>query len=135
MFTEPTTTTSVSVISSESCSKCGTAKRSGKRSCCARGGAWFQKCGDAGDSNVGHTWVEGIQACKYRSSLPIEASAQVMRRHEIVINRPANKTWARNFIEQLTDKRWSNLFGVVTANSESIVGMANITVFACLLFI
>ena len=46
------------------CSKCGTLKKSGKPSCCASGGAWFQKCGDAADKNFNHTWVEGIQACK-----------------------------------------------------------------------
>ena len=45
------------------CPKCGTNK-SGKLSCCARGGAWFQKCGDPGDSKFGHTWNEGIKACR-----------------------------------------------------------------------
>ena len=45
------------------CPKCGTVKKSGKRSCCARGGSWFNKCGDAGDTNFDHTWVEGIRAC------------------------------------------------------------------------
>ena len=49
------------------CRKCGIIKQSGKLSCCARGGAWFKKCGDAGDSNFEHTWVEGIQACKGKS--------------------------------------------------------------------
>ena len=43
---------------------CGTTKKSGKLSCCARGGAWFKNCGDAGDMKFDHTWVEGIQACK-----------------------------------------------------------------------
>ena len=46
------------------CTKCGTIKKSGKRSCCARGGAWFKNCGDAGDTKFDHTWVQGIQACK-----------------------------------------------------------------------
>ena len=46
------------------CPKCGTVKKSGKYSCCARDGAWFKNCGDAGDTNVDHTWAEGIQACK-----------------------------------------------------------------------
>merc|ERR1712147_508096 len=53
-------TTTVSPV----CSKCGTVKNSGKRSCCARGGAWFNKCGSPGDSNFDHTWMQGIQACK-----------------------------------------------------------------------
>ena len=48
------------------CPECGTMKNSGKRSCCGRGGAWFGKCGGAGDANLGHSWYEGIQACKAR---------------------------------------------------------------------
>ena len=46
------------------CPKCGIAKISGRLSCCARGGAWLRKCGDAGDSNFDHTWIEGIRACQ-----------------------------------------------------------------------
>ena len=49
---------------SSACPKCGTSSKSGKRSCCVLGGAWFKNCGDAGDRNFGHTWAEGIQACK-----------------------------------------------------------------------
>ena len=48
------------------CLKCGNIKKSGKRSCCARGGAWFKNCGDAGNAEFEHTWIEGIQACKSR---------------------------------------------------------------------
>ena len=45
------------------CPKCGDIKKSGKQSCCARGGAWFKNCGDVGDTKFDHTWAEGIQAC------------------------------------------------------------------------
>ena len=55
--------TSKPIISS-ACSKCGTIKQSGIRSCCAPGGAWSKNCGDPGDSNFDHTWLEGLQACK-----------------------------------------------------------------------
>ena len=55
------------VVNSSACTKCGTTKESGTRSCCARGGAWFEKCGDTGDTKFGHTWAEGIQACTSRS--------------------------------------------------------------------
>ena len=51
-------------IFSPVCLECGTIKKSGKRSCCARGGAWFKNCGDVGDTKSDHTWAEGIQACK-----------------------------------------------------------------------
>ena len=68
MPTELSRATSKSKVnSSEGCSKCGIVKQSGKLSCCARGGAWFKKCGDFGDSNFDHTWVDGIQACKSKS--------------------------------------------------------------------
>ena len=45
-------------------SKCGAIKKSGKRSCCAGDGAWYNNCGDPGDSKFDYTWFEGIQACK-----------------------------------------------------------------------
>ena len=51
-------------MSNPVCPKCGTVKKSGKRSCCARGGGWFKNCGDVGDMKFDHTWAEGIQACK-----------------------------------------------------------------------
>ena len=48
------------------CPKCVKINKSGKRSCCARGGAWFKTCGDVIDTQFRHTWAEGIQACKSR---------------------------------------------------------------------
>ena len=57
-----TATTTVSV-----CPRCGSIKKSGKPSCCGRGGSWFKKCGGAGNAKLQHTWHEGIQACKARS--------------------------------------------------------------------
>ena len=53
-------TTKVSLV----CPKCGTIENSGRLSCCVRGGAWFDDCGDPGDSKFGHTWLEGMRACK-----------------------------------------------------------------------
>ena len=46
------------------CPKCAVIEKSGKLSCCAPGGAWFNNCGASGNSNTNHTWVEGMQACK-----------------------------------------------------------------------
>ena len=48
------------------CLKCGIIKKSGKTSCCGRGGSWFRNCGGAGVSKLRHTWYEGIQTCKTR---------------------------------------------------------------------
>ena len=63
-----TTTTSTATLASttviSTCSKCGIVKKSGKHSCCARGGAWFKKCGDVGDTKFNYTWHEGMQACE-----------------------------------------------------------------------
>ena len=49
------------------CPKCGTIAKSGKTSCCSRGGSWFKTCGGAGNTRLQHTWYEGIQACKARA--------------------------------------------------------------------
>ena len=46
------------------CPKCGIVGKSEKTSCCGRSGSWFGNCGSAGNVEVGHTWYEGIQACK-----------------------------------------------------------------------
>ena len=63
--TEESTRTSLSAVSSISrCDKCGATKQPGKRSCCARGGDWFNNCGNPGDTKFDHTWAEGIIACK-----------------------------------------------------------------------
>ena len=48
------------------CVECGTIMKSAKLSCCGRGGAWFGNCGSGTNSNLGHTWQEGIQVCKGR---------------------------------------------------------------------
>ena len=48
------------------CPKCGTFERSGRVSCCAPGGGWFKNCGGAGNKNVEHRWIEGVEACRKR---------------------------------------------------------------------
>ena len=52
--------TTISII----CPRCGTIDKSGKISCCGRGGSWFRNCGASGNTQLHHTWHEGIQACK-----------------------------------------------------------------------
>ena len=79
MSTEASTVTTS--VSGKECSKCGNTKTSGKLSCCARGGTWFKKCGDAGDTKFDHSWVEGIQACAGFASL-FPSKPQVLLRHE-----------------------------------------------------
>ena len=65
MITTPAdTTTTITVFV---CPRCGSIGKSGKMSCCGRGGSWFKNCGGAGNTKLHHTWYEGIQACKARS--------------------------------------------------------------------
>ena len=61
----------MTVKPSRACPVCGIMKTSNTdrkisamRSCCVRGGSWFKKCGDAGNSAFAHTWFEGFEACK-----------------------------------------------------------------------
>ena len=90
------------------CSKCGVAKKSGKSSCCARGGAWFKNCGDADDKQFDHTWAEGIQACEgIRDLVSVKSPPQVMLRHVgsnvypvIHTTKPQNTTRERTDTDQ-----------------------------------
>ena len=80
-MTPPTTKTASKTAKPHSvCTKCGTIRKSGLRSCCARDGDWFKNCGDPGDLQFEHTWFEGIQACEVPSSSS-EAGAQAVQRH------------------------------------------------------
>ena len=67
-----TTTLSTSIftstiLSTMTCPKCGTFGKSGRVSCCAPGGAWYQNCGGATNENVHYRWSEGAEACKRKS--------------------------------------------------------------------
>ena len=66
------TTTTISLA----CSKCGTVGKSGKSSCCGRGGSWFKSCGVTGNARLQHTWYEGIQSCKARTESRIAVGQQ-----------------------------------------------------------
>merc|ERR1711937_865236 len=44
------------------CGACGIERKTGRPSCCARGGDWFKQCGKA-NAGKPHTWDDGIQAC------------------------------------------------------------------------
>ena len=78
------------MVSSKGCSQCGTTKKSSTLSCCARGGAWFKNCGDAGDTDFEHTWSEGIQACKGFAASGLVKPTHLLLRHVGVITYPLN---------------------------------------------
>ena len=48
------------------CHKCGVIKKSGKNSCCGRGGSWFKHCASVSNADLHHTWYEGIHVCETR---------------------------------------------------------------------
>ena len=89
------TTTAVTSI----CPKCGITKKSGIMSCCGRGGSWFGNCGGIRDTNIGHTWYEGLQACK--------AQAQ-------------SKAVIGQELSDVSQERNASPSGVDTANSKSV---------------
>ena len=120
---EAPTTTSVSGVSTKECSKCGSMKKSGKLSCCARGGAWYGNCGDAWDSNVDHTWLEGMQACT-GSSL-FSSKAQVLIRHE-QLNATSEENGLQQKIIDFTDDRTAS---VGTAKCKGFCSLLKVAIF------
>ena len=126
---ETSTTKSLNVVSS-SCSKCGTLKNSGKQSCCARGGAWFKNCGNDGDAQFDHTWVDGIEACKDAMS-SLNSPMQVELHNEGVIEDQMNSTEPQNFAQQQTQiyRSGSVLAYTVSTTSENSVGLARVVGF------
>ena len=71
MSAPPVVTTVISPV----CRTCGIIKKSGSISCCGNGGSWFGNCGSAANANLGHTWYEGIRACK--ALLPVAVAQKL----------------------------------------------------------
>ena len=86
------------------CSQCAHLKQSGKPSCCAPGGAWYNNCGNAGDLDVRHTWVDGMQACNAfaRTSSGEAGARAVLGGHETAT---LNTTQQRNGSQIRTSPR------------------------------
>ena len=66
------------------CPKCGIIGRSGKSSCCGRGGSWFGNCGSADNTKVEHRWYEGLEACKTRTQLEAVRGQESKTAQELV---------------------------------------------------
>ena len=119
-------TATTTVAPTTLCPTCATLK-SGKRSCCAGGGAWFGTCGDDGDDDSDHTWFEGIQACKdSASSLSSEVQSQFML-HE--------KSTKKAQVHATQQPTIDSTHGVVTANSQGYGRLTNSVAFTSLLFV
>ena len=131
--TEAPTTPSASEISIKRCPKCVTVKKSGRLSCCARGGAWFQQCGDPGDTEFDHTWYEGIQVCQgFEKSVSTVSVLQDMLRHMDINAYLLDADGARN-----TTQKQRNTPHAVNAGTgpEDCRGVARVTWCVCVLFI
>ena len=116
---------SLSAVRGSKCPKCGTTKQSGKRSCCAPGGAWFKKCGDAGDMTFDHTWSEGIYVCK-------EYTESVFEYMEVVIAYPPNTSHSRNITPQQTNiYRSGSMSNADNTYSEVCIGLTKTVAFIC----
>ena len=97
------------------CPKCGITKTLGKRSCCARSGAWFQNCGDAGDANFDHTWAEGIQACK-SELLKAEVCTMCYRGYRVI--RPGlAHCQIKHFMRVSDSQRWLGVTSILVVLS------------------
>ena len=128
-------TTSLSAVSrTRGCLKCGSGRKLGVLSCCARGGTWFKKCGDARDTEFDHTWAEGIKACKSFTTA-IKSSVDVKLPHGGAIVYPPNTTHVQNYIQQQTNiERLRSICNTGTTDSKGRVGFAKV-IFCIYIFI
>ena len=138
MATEAHRTMSSSVESSRYwCSKCGAVKKSGKFSCCARGGTWFKKCGDADDKKFDHTWSEGIKVCKgFASSMSVKSPLQLTPRPlEVIVYRPSTSKRRNTTQKHTHTDRSDNMSSVGTTTSEDCIELTKIVICVAGLFI
>ena len=126
MPTEAVTASSVSAVRDKRCPKCGV-KKSGTLSCCARGGTWFNNCGDEEDINADHTWTDGIHACKGAVSLFLNSNQQP----QIILRKKPTHA-------QLNDARTQNdlqhktIDSIILKSGMSTVGIRNFGEFCSL---
>ena len=118
--------------SGDACVKCGTTKKQGRHSCCARGGTWFKNCGGAGDSQFGHTWSEGVQACKDFPTL-VNKSLKVVHGHVGFFSNSQNVSRSNRFTDQDKNMRRAPNVGII--GFKDSVGLANALVWICTFFL
>jgi len=95
------------------CLTCGTIQKSGKLSCCARGGSWFGNCAATANAKVQHTWYEGIQTCKGRKSKTAVLAQQQSN---------ASSGDAGNFTNSTTDMTPSNVHAKTSVKAPGVDG-------------
>ena len=113
----PTTTGLATTSNNNRCLTCANFQKSGTRSCCARGGAWFNKCGDVGDTKFDHTWAEGFQACTdFASSVSVESPLKAMF-HDMGVTAYLINTTQSSY-HLANDDRDSNISNGATAEAD-----------------
>ena len=113
------------------CPKCAVIKKSGKPSCCAPGGAWFENCGTSDSSNTDHTWAEGLQACKDVASLLLGKVESRL----IIINQKTTKQQL-NVVENLTtDSTLATAYDTPAGNFKDNDQLSLVVVFTSVSFI
>ena len=123
MPTSPVTTTSASSV----CLKCGTVMKSGKSSCCGRGGSWFGRCTSARDANLTHTWYDGVRVCTaQRSQQVIQQRLQASLRRSDVSSDDDNM--GTNSETVIADARMS--ISTLDNNPKRLSGSVVTTVFS-----
>ena len=105
----------VTTITGSECAKCGTITKSGKSSCCGRGGSWFGKCGGVGNARFGHTWVEGIQVCKSRSQSKIHIAQRNSIAHQKLNDSASNDA---GMVNSKSAIRTATTFKLITFNTS-----------------
>ena len=125
---------SLSAASSRSgCSKCGIINSFGTRSCCAYGGAWFNNCGDDGDTQLDHTWTEGIQVCKNINKSSVETSIEVMLNNVTAIGHPGEQQ--NRSQQQANFYLHRSVSNAGMTDCKGRVGMARAAVWICVMLI
>ena len=128
---------SLSAVSSNSkCVKCGTTGKSGALSCCARGGSWFNKCGDTGDTEFDHTWADGIHACRNFATLTsVQSPLQVTLDDEGVILHQLGTQSPNDTRQHTRSFSRDSVTNVGTANFTYHVRLIKVAVYLCVLLI
>ena len=134
----PTTTKSLSLASSiKECPTCAKMKKSGKLSCCARGGAWFNNCGDTDDKNFDYTWGEGIQSCNgFAGSISVKLALQLKLHNMGVMAYPVSSAQSRNATQKKTRFHLPvSTLNVTTGtiDSDDIDGVTEVALLVCVL--
>ena len=132
ILAEVPTTDGLSAKGDNVCAKCGAMKKSGKLSCCARGGAWFKNCGEVDNTKFDHTWVEGIQACNSFAS-SVSVKAQMMFGHQGVLMHRQNNNQSRNETGQYMNIYDPPDSGLADSACKDCIGLSSLISCICVM--